>query len=82
MTAPIEVSGNKMTIKMCANNPAYKDVEVYTFQDQDDTQMHMYMPTSSFEKFFANTSVHVMLGNGQLKENDTRNYRWGIQEHG
>ena len=33
--------------------------------------MHMYMPTTSFEKFFANTSVHVMLGNGQLKENDT-----------
>ena len=29
------------------------------------------MPTTSFEKFFANTSVHVMLGNGQLKENDT-----------
>ena len=30
----------------------------------------MYMPTSSFEKFFANTSVHVMLGNGQLDKND------------
>lgn len=71
MTAHIEVDGNKMTIKMSANNPAFQDVEVYTFQDQDDTQMHMYMPTSSFEKFFANTSVHVMLGNGQLKENDT-----------
>ncbi|MBQ2365660.1 MAG: hypothetical protein II293_00715 [Bacteroidaceae bacterium] len=52
---------------MSANNPAYKDVKVYTFQDQDDTQMHKYMPTSSFEKFFANTPVHVMLGNGQLK---------------
>ena len=49
---------------MSANNLAYKDVKVYTFQDKDDTQMHMYMPTSSFEKFFANTSVHVMLGNG------------------
>ena len=73
MTAPIEVDGKKMAIKMSANNPAYKDVKVYTFQDQDDTQMHMhmYMPTSSFEKFFANTPVHVMLGNGQLKENDT-----------
>ena len=71
VTAPIEVDGNMMTIKMSANNPTYKDVEIYTFQDQDNTQMHMYMPTSSFEKFFANTSVHVMLGNGQLKENDT-----------
>lgn len=70
MTAPIEVEDNKMTIKMSANGP-YHDVVVYTFQDQDNTQMHMYMPTTSFEKFFANTSVHVMLGNGQLKENDT-----------
>ena len=71
MTAPIEVDGNKITIKMSANDQAYHDIEVYTFQDQDNTQMHMYMPTSSFEKFFANTSVHVMLGNGQLDINDT-----------
>jgi hypothetical protein len=71
MTAPIEVDGNKMTIKMSANNPAFQDVEIYTFQDQDNTQMHMYMPTLSFEKFFANTSVYVMLGNGQLDKDDT-----------
>ena len=71
MTAPIEVDGNKMTIKMSENNPVYHDVVVYTFQDQDNTQMHWYMPTNSFEKFFANTSVAVMLGNGQLDKNDT-----------
>ena len=71
MTAPIEVEGNKMTIKMSANGTAYHDVVVYAFQDQDNSQMHLYMPTSSFEKFFANTSVFVMLGNGQLDENDT-----------
>ena len=70
MTAPIEVEGNKMTIKMSENNPALHDVEVYTFQDQDNTQMHLFMPTASFEKFFANTSVYVMLGNGQLDIND------------
>lgn len=70
MTAPIEVDGNKMTIKMSANDPIFHDVVVYTFQDQDNTQMHMYMPTSSFEKFFANTSVSVMLGYGQLDKND------------
>ena len=70
MTAPIEVEGNKMTIKMSVNAP-FHDVIVYTFQNQDNTQMHLYMPTSSFEKFFANTSVHVMLGNGQLDKNDT-----------
>ena len=68
--APIKVEGNKMTIKMSENGP-YKDVEVYTFQDQDNTQMHMYMHTTSFEKFFANTSLAVMLGYGQLDKNDT-----------
>ena len=71
MTAPIEVEGNKMTIKMSENVPVYQDVEVYTFQDQDNTQMHLYMPTASFEKFFGNTSVAVMLGHGQLDINDT-----------
>ena len=70
-TASVEVDGNKMTIKMSENNPAFQDVVLYTFQDQDNSQMHLYMPTSSFEKFFANASVHVMLGNGQLNENDT-----------
>ena len=70
MSAPIEVVGNKMTIKMSANDPIFHDVVVYTFQDQDNSQMHMYMPTSSFEKFFANTSVSVMLGYGQLDKND------------
>ena len=69
--APIEVEDNKMTIKMSVTNPAYQDVVVYAFQDQDNTQMHLYMPTSSFEKFFANASVHMMLSNGQLNENDT-----------
>ena len=71
MEAPIEVDGNKMTVKMSVNDPVYQDVVIYTFQDQDNTQMHLYMPTESFEKFFANTSVAVMLGHGQLDKNDT-----------
>ena len=70
MAAPIEVEGNKMTVKMSENVPFYQDVEIYTFQDQDNTQMHLYMPTASFEKFFGNTSVAVMLGHGQLDIND------------
>ena len=60
-----------MTIKMSANNPAYQDVDMYAFQDQDNTQMHWYMPTTSFEKFFGNTSVALMLGYGQLDKDDT-----------
>ena len=71
MTAPIEVEDNKMTIKMSVANPAYHDIVVYAFQDRDNTQMHLYMPTSSFEKFFANASVHMMLSNGQLDKDDT-----------
>ena len=71
MEAPIQVDGNKMTIKMSANNPAYQDVDLYAFQDQDNTQMHWYMPTTSFEKFFGNTSVALMLGYGQVDKNDT-----------
>ena len=69
--APILVEGNKMTIKMSAINPAYLDVDMYAFQDEDNTQMHWYMHTTSFEKFFANTSVALMLGYGQLDKNDT-----------
>lgn len=69
--APVLVEGNKMTVKMSAINPAYLDVDMYAFQDQDNTQMHWYMHTTSFEKFFANTSVALMLGYGQLDKNDT-----------
>ena len=71
MTAPIEVEGNKMTVKMSENVPFYQDVEIYTFQDQDNTQMHLYISTASFEKFFANTCVAVLLGYGDLDINDT-----------
>ena len=71
MTAPIEIDGNKMTIKMSENVPVYQDVVVYTFQNMDNTQLQLNMPTASFEKFFGNTSVAVMLGHGQLDINDT-----------
>ena len=33
LEAPILVEGNKMTVKMSAINPAYQDVDMYTFQD-------------------------------------------------
>ena len=66
MPAPIVVEGNKMTIKKSANNPAYKDIDVWTFQDKDNTQMHMYMPTYAFENFLANTVVEMMSKEGKL----------------
>ncbi len=71
MPAPIVVDGNKMTIKKSANNPACKDIDVWTFQDQDNTQMHMYMPTYAFENFLANTIVEMMASEGKLDLNNT-----------
>jgi hypothetical protein len=41
----IKVVNNKMTIKMSANDPAYQDVEVYAFQDQDNRQMLLSQST-------------------------------------
>ena len=52
--APITVEGNKVTLDMSAVNPVLREVVMYMFQDADDTQLHMYMPTSSFVNYFAN----------------------------
>jgi hypothetical protein len=70
MEAPIVVDGNKMTVKMSEKNPAYKDTDLYTFQDQDNTQMHMYMPTYAFVNFFGNMQVTIMEQMGQLDTTD------------
>ena len=68
--APIEIKDNKVTIKMSANNSVYRDIEVYMFQDQDNTQMHMYMPVKSFENFFGNVTAVVLAKNGELNLDD------------
>ena len=70
MPSPIVVDGNKMTIKKSVNNPACKDINVWTFQDKDNTQMHMYMPVKSFENFIANTAVEMLANEGKLDLND------------
>ena len=70
MEAPIVVDGNKMTVKMSAKNAAYKDVDIYTFQDQDNTQMHMYMHSTGFVNFFGNMQVAIMEQLGQLDTTD------------
>lgn len=69
--APVEVEGNRVTIKMSANNPIYRDIDVYAFQDADGCQMHMYMPTSSYTHFIANISVVTMAKKGKLDLNNT-----------
>ena len=66
LTAPIAVDGNKMTVKMSDKDAAYKDVDLYTFQDADCSQMHMYMPTYAFINFFGNMQATIMSQMGQL----------------
>ena len=70
MDAPIVVDGNKMTVKMSVRDAAYKDVDLYTFQDQDNTQMHMYMHSTAFINFFGNMQVAFMSELGQLDKTD------------
>ena len=70
MDAPIAVDGNKMTVKMNQRDAAFKDVDLYTFQDQDNTQMHMYMPTHSVVNFFGNMQIAFMSELGQLDKTD------------
>ena len=70
MEAPIVVDGNKMTVKMSEKNAALKDVDLYTFQDQDNTQMHMYMHSTGFVNFFGNMQVTVMEQMGLLDTTD------------
>ena len=70
LEAPIVVDGNKMTVKMSVNNPLLKDIDLYTFQDVDATQMHMYLPTYAFINFFGNMQVTMMAQNDLLDLDD------------
>ena len=70
LDAPIVVDGNKMTVKMSTKNAAYKDIDLYTFQDKDNTQMHMYMPTYAFINFFGNMQATMMSQMGNLDLTD------------
>ena len=67
---PMEVEGNKITIKMSSRHEAYRDVVVYAFQDVDACQFHMYMPTASFEDFFSNLSLSILSASGQVDINN------------
>lgn len=70
-TASIAVEGNKVNILMSKVNNVYRDVEIYAFQDADNTQMHWYMPTEAFEKFFTNMIITTMINRGEITANDT-----------
>ena len=67
---PITVEGNKVTLDMSVVNPACRNVEMYMFQDADDTQLHMYMHTDAFINYFANLMIPTLVAEGKL---DTTN---------
>ena len=68
--APIVVDGNKVTIKMSELSTFYRDVDMYMFQDQDNTQLHMYMPTYSFINYFANMDLAALTVTGDIDLTD------------
>lgn len=70
LEAPIAVEGNKLTVKMSANEPALKDVVFYAFQDADNSQLHFYMHRDAFVNFHANMQVKLMAAAGHLDLND------------
>ena len=67
---PITVEGNKVTLDMTASIPVLRKVDMYMFQDADDSQLHMYMPTQSFINYFANLEVVTMMVEGKIDPTD------------
>ena len=68
--APIVVDGNKVTIKMSEFSSYYRDVDMYMYQDKDNTQLHMYMPTYAFINYFANMDLAALAYAGEIDVND------------
>ena len=68
---PITVDGNKITLDLSAENPAYRKVDLYVFQDADDSQLHMYMNTKAFIDYFACMELYYSLSSGRINPSDT-----------
>jgi hypothetical protein len=69
--APMTVDGNKVTLDMSAINPVLRKVEMYMFQDADDTQVHVYMHTDAFINYFANMEVYTLILEGKINPSDS-----------
>ena len=68
--ASIAVEGNKVSIDMSVVNPALRKVDMYMFQDANDSQLHMYMHTDAFINYFANLEVVTLLQAGKINQSD------------
>ena len=71
LVVPITVEGNKVTMEMSTVAPVLRNVEMYMFQDADDSQMHCYMPTTSFINYFGNLEFTTLLTEGKIDPTDT-----------
>ena len=67
---PTTVEGNKVTLHMSQADAAYRDVVMYMFQDARDSQLHLYMPTSSFINYFANMDIAALAATGAIDKSD------------
>ena len=67
---PITVDKNKVTLDLSTENPAYRKVDMYMFQDQDNTLLHMYMHTNDFINYFANMELYNLLASGEIDPTD------------
>ena len=70
VVTPVTVDGNKVTLDMSAVNPACRKVEMYMFQDADDSQLHIYMHTNAFINYFANLGLPEEIASGRIDQND------------
>ena len=70
LDARMVVDGNKVTVKMSERNPAYCDIDFYMFQDYDECELHMYLPTYSFINFYGNMQIIMMEQLGQIDTTD------------
>ena len=68
---PITVDDNKVTLDLSAENPAYRKVDMYMFQDADNSQLHMYMHTNDFINYFANMELYNLLAGGEITADNT-----------
>ena len=68
---PMTIDGNKVTLDMSAINPAMRKVNMYMFQDANDTQVHFYMHTDAFINYFANMEVYTSILEGKINSSDS-----------
>ena len=70
VVTPITVDGNKVTLDFSTLYPALRKVDMYMFQDANDSQLHMYMHTNAFINYFANLEVMSLLKYGEIDPTD------------